>query len=289
MASEDHRAADEAVDTVEAVEPEADVTVRPESEPAAPVAAGIGELPPAVPDPNAGVPNAAEPVLDPDAPDRPQRRHPPSAGVGGGAGVGPRPPPGRRQRPTPRPTRRPTRGRPRPRTDRRPDRRAGRRTGRRPAVAPAGPVDAVGAGSATSDGAEPSPATRPESPDGGTAPDGSEPIAGSNGVVAPGADTAEFPSAPEPVAGSNGAVGADGNGATPRRRRRSRQSPGRPPAARVRRVTPGGGLTRPPAGPYPVLLAHRDVDPISRDHTQGAVVDVRHRQDGRQAVQGRRR
>ena len=68
VASEDHRAADEAVDTVEAVEPEADVTVRPETEPAAPVAAGIGELPPAVPDPNAGRPNAPEPVPDPDAP-----------------------------------------------------------------------------------------------------------------------------------------------------------------------------------------------------------------------------
>ena len=66
VASEDHRVADEAVDTVEAVEPEADVTVRAESE-----AAGIGELPPAVPDPNAGPPNAPEPVPDPDAPTPP--------------------------------------------------------------------------------------------------------------------------------------------------------------------------------------------------------------------------
>jgi hypothetical protein len=75
----------------------------------------------------------------------------------------------------------------------------------------------------------PSLATRPEFPDGGTAPDGSEPVAGSNGVVAPGTDTAEFPSAPEPVAGSNGAVGPDGNGSAPRRRRRSASRPAGPP------------------------------------------------------------
>ncbi len=198
VASEDHRAADEAVDTVEAVEPEADVTVRPETEPAAPVATRIGELPPAVPDPSAGLPNAPEPVLDPDAP-TPAAETPAAGG-----------------------------------SRRRGRRRAEAAAGSPPAAeaaadAAARPLEAVGAGWATSDGEGPSPVTRPESPDGGTAPDGSEPIAGSNGVVAPGADTAEFPSAPEPVAGSNGAVGADGNGSTPRRRRRTASRPAGPP------------------------------------------------------------
>ena len=91
---------------------------------------------------------------------------------------------------------------------------------------PAGPLETVGS---VTDGERPAPATRPESPDGGTAPDGSEPVAGSNGVVAPGTDTAGFPSAPEPVAGSNGTVGADGNGSTPRRRRRAASRPAGPP------------------------------------------------------------
>jgi hypothetical protein len=61
--------------------------------------------------------------------------------------------------------------------------------------------------------------------------DPSTPVAGSNGVVAAGADTAEFPSAPEPVAGSNGAVdgGAEGNGRAPRRRRRAASRPAGPP------------------------------------------------------------
>ncbi len=223
VASEDHRAADEAVDTVEAVEPEADVTVRPESEPAAAVAAGIGELPPAVPDPNAGLPNAAEPVLDPDAPTAAAE----TPAVGGrrrrGPASRPRPPPGRRRR------RRP---------DRRPDRRAGPAP---PTGAPAGPVRRrVGAGSATSDGAEPSTGDPSRSPRTAapprTAPSRSR---ARTGVVAPGADTAEFPSAPEPVAGSNGAVGADGNGSRPAASPPRRQPPGRPAAAGVRRVTPG--------------------------------------------------
>ena len=64
------------------------------------------------------------------------------------------------------------------------------------------------------------------------------------------------------------------------RRMGHRQPPGRTAASGVHGVTPGG-LTRPPAGPYPVLLARGDVDPISPEPTQGAVVDVRHRQDGR--------
>ena len=122
--------------------------------------------------------------------------------------------PDRRRRPAPRPAPRPT---PRP------------RPGRRPADAPAGPVDVVGAGSATSDGAEPSPATRPESPDGGTAP-----AAPSRSRVR----TASSPPAPTPPSSRpprsrspapTAAVGADGNGATPRRRRRSASRPAGPP------------------------------------------------------------
>ena len=195
VASEDHRAADEAVDTVEAVEPEADVTVRPETEPAAPVAARIGELPPAVPDPSAGLPNAAGPVLDPDAPDAPQRRHPRPAGVGGGAGVGPRPPPwspssGRRTGRRAGPTQPPTAAAVATGPDRRrrgAGRRTGRRTGRRHRPAR---WTLVGAGSATSDGAgavtgDPTGVRRTAA----RAPDGSEPIAGSNGVGRPAAPT----------------------------------------------------------------------------------------------------
>ena len=262
VASEDHRVADEAVDTVEAVEPEADVTVRAESEPA-----GIGELPPAVPDPNAGPPNAPAPVPDPDAPTPPGRPRPgpplspprppasppragvaedttgPTRGAAAPGGIGRQrapdgPPAGdRRARRGAPPSPGIGAGRGRGRCDARPPRAGGgRRRGRRraesaagsppPADVPAGPLETVGS---VTDGGRPTPATRPESPDGGTAPDGSEPVAGSNGVVAPGADTAGFASTPEPVAGSNATVGADGNGSAPRRRRRAASRPAGPP------------------------------------------------------------
>jgi ribonuclease E len=287
VASEDHRVADEAVDTVEAVEPEAEVTVRAESEPA-----GIGELPPAVPDPNAGPPNAPEPVPDPDAPipagSTPTgaareragaAREPAGAGAADATTADARSAGGAAREPaasrvadattadattadaataeaataeagsagggiagaeaavsapagalTPEPaaaeaavTASSGAGGGRRRGRRRAESAAGSPP---PADVPAGPLETVGS---VTDGERPAPATRPESPDGGTAPDGSEPVAGSNGVVAPGADTAGFPSAPEPVAGSNGTVGADGNGSTPRRRRRAASRPAGPP------------------------------------------------------------
>ena len=270
VASEDHRVADEAVDTVEAVEPEADVTVRAESEPA-----GIGELPPAVPDPNAGSPNAREPVPDPDAPTppgpAPTGAAPEAAGAAREPGGAPREPGGAPREPAGAP-REPAgvgvadattadaasagggiagaeaaASAPAAALTSEPagaeaaatassGAGGGRRRGRRraesaagsppPADVPAGPLETVGS---VTDGGRPAPAARPESPDGGTAPDGSEPVAGSNGVVAPGTDTAGFPSAPEPVAGSNGTVGADGNGRTPRRRRRAASRPAGPP------------------------------------------------------------
>jgi ribonuclease E len=211
VASEDHRVADEAVDTVEAVEPEADVTVRAEREPA-----GIGELPPAVPDPNAGPPNAPEPVPDPDAPTPPGSTptsaalEPAAAGAadataadattaeattagattaeattadvgsaGGGiagAEAAPSTPAGAL---TPEPAAAEAAATASSGAG------GGRRRGRRRAESAAGSpprptyrlalLEAVGS---VSDGERPAPATRPESPDDGTAPDGSEPVAG---------------------------------------------------------------------------------------------------------------
>ena len=252
VASEDHRAADEAVDTVEAVEPEADVTVRPETEPAAPVAAGIGELPP--PSRTRAAAQRAEPVPTPTP--RPAADTPAAGGSRRGRRR-PRPPPGRRRPPT----HRPTPGRPDA-----PAGRPSRRTGRRRADAPAGPVHDRRLGDERRRGRPPDdPAGVP---DGGTAPDGSEPVAGSNGVVAPGTDTAEFPSAPEPVAGSNGAVGRTAAAAL-------RGAAAAPPAARPdpRSRCPGSdrrGRFDPPSGrsvPCPTGPPRRGPD-FARSHPE---------------------
>jgi ribonuclease E len=217
VASEDHRAADEAVDTVEAVEPEADVTVRAEAPPAA-SAAGSGDLAAAVPDPGADVRNAAEPVADPDAPapaaTRPRRTRRRAAAPAGS-------PPASTDAPavieidTPSA---PATGTAAPAAEPATAATAAGAETPAPGASGAGPLASNGVG----------PLESVATGTGSTDPDPTEPVAGSNGVVAPSGGTEEFPASPEPVAGSNGAVNGT-NGAAPRRRRRAASRPAGPP------------------------------------------------------------
>jgi ribonuclease E len=196
VASEDHRTGDEAVDTVEAVEPEADVTVTtPDPAQSRDAAAPVESIAPA-----ALAEGAATEAGTP-APARRSRRRRVQAPAGSPGAVDP--------------------------TVTEPAPVAGSNG--------VGPLESVATGTGTSAAPEatvtPDSPVVPEAtvtPDSAAPPDrpgSSEPVAGSNGVVGPGPDPAGQHGT-EPVAGSNGTVNGS---AAPRRRRRAASRPAGPP------------------------------------------------------------